>query len=61
MSFFYQLYLFNLLYLSYLCYTARINDDDPGFEKDHWMKKRKKNRRTGTSQGGSLVLQEYGW
>ena len=41
MSFFYQLYLFNLLYLSYLCYTARIDDDDPGFEKDHWMKKRK--------------------
>ena len=42
MSFFYQVYLFNLFYLSYLCYTARIDDDDPGFEKDHWMKKRKK-------------------
>ena len=40
MSLFYQVYLFNLFNLSYLCCTARI-DDDSGFEKDHWMKKRK--------------------
>ena len=41
MGFFYPVYLFNLFYLFYLCYTARIDDDDPGFEKDHWMKKTK--------------------
>ena len=41
MSFFYQVYLFNLFDLSYLCYTARIDNDDPGFENNHRMKKRK--------------------
>ena len=33
-----------LLYLDYLLaivYLARIDDDDPGFEHDRWMKKRK--------------------
>ena len=41
MSFFYLLYLFYLFHLCYLSYTARIEDEDPGFEHDNWMKKRK--------------------
>ena len=41
MSFFYLLYLCYIFHLSYLSYKARIDDEDPEFENDLWMKKRK--------------------
>ena len=28
-------------YLLYLFYLARIEDNDPGFERDNWMKRTK--------------------
>ena len=31
----------NLDYLSNFVYLARIDDNEPGFEHDHWMKKTK--------------------
>ena len=40
MSFLYQVHLFHLFHFC-LCNIARINDDAPGFEQDHWMKKHK--------------------
>ncbi len=33
--------LYNLNYLSILLYLARIDDNDPGYEHDRWIKKRK--------------------
>ena len=41
MSFVYQYYLLHLYRIFYLCFSARIEDDDPGYEQDNWMERKK--------------------
>ena len=38
-------YLFVSYYLFYLYYIARIDDEDPEYVQDHWMKKRKRSEK----------------
>ena len=40
-SFTFQTNLWHLVYLSHLFYLARIEDNDPGFERGNWMKRTK--------------------
>jgi hypothetical protein len=40
-SFEFQAHLLYLEYFFVLCYIARIDDKDPGFEHDDWMKRKK--------------------
>ncbi len=40
-SFTFQTNLWHLVYLLHLSYLAGIQDNDPGFKRDNWMKRRK--------------------